>query len=153
MSFTPEKTSLPGQNHPGLNLGKKVLDIFVYLARITKKDGLLANPAYLHNALLFSRAFHFIDPHKEAEVQAIRKSFHDVSFKELAWIVHLNCLRREKGKIYEWQAEEQIYPLNKSLKDYFDSKSYKESVKKTQKSLSFSIDWECYRRKSGNIIT
>jgi len=146
-SFSQEKPALPGQNLPGLSLGKKVLDIFVYLARITRKDGLLAFPAYFHNAILFSRYFHFIKPEKEAEVQAIRESFLDISFKNLAWIVHLNCLRWKNNKIYEWKAEEQLYPLNKSLKKYFDSKAYKEKVKKSQKNLSFFIDWECYKKK------
>ena len=146
-SFSQEKLPLPGQNHPGLSLGKKVLDIFIYLARITKKDGLLAWPAYFHNALLFSRAFHFMNPHKEAEVQAIRKSFPDVSFKNLAWIVHLNCLRWKGDKVYEWKAEEQVHFLNKKLKSYFDSNEYKKKVKESQKKLSFSIDWNCYKKK------
>ena len=149
--FTPEKPPLPGQNHPGLNLGKKVLDIFAYLARLTKKDGLLAWPAYFHNALLFSRQFSFINPAKEAEVHAIRKSFPQVSFKDLAWIVHLNCLTRKKGETYEWKAEQQIYPINKAIKKYFDSKAYKDKVKGCQRSLGFTIDWECYKIKAGKV--
>ncbi|UCC40386.1 MAG: hypothetical protein JSV96_02745 [Candidatus Aminicenantes bacterium] len=146
-SFSPERSPLPGQNHPGLNLGKKVLDVFIYLARITRNDGLLAYPAYYHNALLFSRYFHFINPKKQGEIQAIRKEFHEVAFKDLAWIIHLNCLRRENGEIYEWEAEEQIHPLSKGLRNYFDSKKYKEKVKEAQRRLNFSIDWDCYKKK------
>ena len=149
--FTPERPPLPGQNYPGLSLGKKVLDIFAYLARLTKKDGLLAYPAYFHNALLFSRQFSFINPAKEAEVHTIRKSFPQVSFKDLAWIVHLNCLKWENDETYEWKAEQQIYPLNKAMKKYFDSKAYKEKVKNCQRSLGFTIDWECYRKKAGKV--
>lgn len=148
-SFSKDRPPLPGQSHPGLSLGKKILDIFVYLARITKKDGLLAFPAYFHNAILFSRAFRFINPEKRGEVLAIRKSFSDISFKNLAWIVYLNCLRWEKNRVYEWKAEEQVYPLNKTLKAYFESKAYKEKVKRSQQNLSFSIDWECYKKKIG----
>ncbi len=150
LDFGQEKTPLPGQNHPGLSLGKKVLDIFVYLARITRKHGLLASPAYFHNALLFSRYFHFINPAKEGEVHAIRKSFPNVSFKQLAWIVHLNCLRWQGNKVYEWQAEEEAYALDKSLKKYFDSSQYKDKVKESQQHLRFSIDWECYKKKTVN---
>lgn len=146
-SFSTERTPIPGQKRPGLNLGKKLLDIFIYLARIARNDGLLAYPAYYHNALLFSRSFHFINPKKEGEIQAIRKSFSEVSFKDLAWIIHLNCLRRGNGDIYEWEAEEQVYPLNQTLKDYFDSKKYKEKVKEAERKLKFSIDWKCYKKK------
>jgi len=148
LSFSEKKSPLPGQAHPGLGLGKKVLDIFIYLARLTKKDGLLAFPAYFHNALLFSRYFHFLNPEKEAEILTIRKSFPNVPFKHLAWIVYFNCLRGKNNKIYEWKADEQIYPLNKPLRDYFDSKMYKKRVKISQKKFHFSIDWECCKRKA-----
>jgi len=147
LSFSPEKPFLPGQNYPGLSLGKKVMDIFVYLARVTKKDGILAFPAYFHNALLFSRYFYFLNPDKEAEVNAIKNSFPDVSFKQLAWIVYIDCLRSKDNRIYEWQAEEQVYPICESLRNYFDSKMYKNRVKESLKKLHFLIDWDCYQKK------
>ena len=147
LDFPLEKSPLPGQKHPGLNLGKKVFDIFVYLARLSRKDGILAFPNYFHNALLFSRYFHFLNPEKLGEVLAIKATFPEVSFKKLAWIVYLECMRDKKGRKYEWKAEEQIFPLNKALINYFDSKAYKEKVKKSQEMLSFEIDWECYKKK------
>lgn len=147
LDFSLEKSPLPGQKHPGLNLGKKVFDIFVYLARLSRKDGILAFPNYFHNALLFSRYFHFLNPEKLGEVLAIKATFPEVSFKKLAWIVYLECMRDKKGRKYEWKAEEQIFPLNKALINYFDSKAYKEKVKKSQEMLSFEIDWECYKKK------
>jgi hypothetical protein len=147
MSFSGDRSPLPGQKHPGLNLGKRVLDIFIYLARITKKDGLLAFPAYFHNALLFSRYFHFLNPEKKGEVLSIKKAFPEVPFKKLAWIVYLGCLREKKGGIYEWKAEEMVYPLNKGLKSYFGSRPYKQRAKKSQRSFQFEIDWECYKKQ------
>jgi hypothetical protein len=147
LNFSLEKSPLPGQKHPGLNLGKKVFDIFVYLARLRRKDGLLAFPNYFHNALLFSRYFHFLNPEKLGEVLAVKATFPEVSFKKLAWIVYLGCMRDKHGRKYEWKAEEQIFPLKKALNNYFDSKSYKEKIKESQKQLSFEIDWECYKKK------
>ena len=146
-AFSPEKPPLPGQTYPSLSLGKSVIDLFIYLARLTRSDGILVYPAYFHNAILFSRAFHFLNPEKKAQVLAIKKSFPDISFKQLAWIVHLNCLRQNDGKIFEWKAEEQVLPLDKGLKKYFDSKIYREKAKITQKILGYSIDWECFRKK------
>jgi len=147
LSFTQERMPLPGQQYPGLNLGRKVLDVFIYLARLNRLDGLLAFPAYFHNALLFSRYFHFISPEKQSEIIAIRKSFPEVSFKQLAWIVHLNCLRDKDGKIYEWISEEQVHPMEKSLKRYFESKQYKKAVKEIQQKYNFEIDWSCYEKQ------
>ena len=147
LNFSGEKSPLPGQKHPGLGLGKKVMDIFIHLARITRKDGIIAFPAYFHNALLFSRYLYFINPEKIGEVQAIRETFPGVTFKQLAWIVHLNCMRDNKGKEYEWRAEEEVYPLNKDLKRYFDSKEYRGIVEESKEHLSFHIDWECFSKK------
>ncbi len=152
LGFTRKRPPLPGQQHPGLGLRKKVVDIFVYLARLLRKDGLMAFPAYFHNALLFSRYFNFLNPEKTAEVRAIRKSFPDIPFKHLAWIVHLNSLRREDGSVYEWQAEEQVLPLQKDLKDYCYSKEYRRWVKQAQPKYRFSIDWDDYEMKLDDLI-
>lgn len=152
-SFSEEKSALPGQKYPGLGLGKKVVDLFIYLARVTRTEGLLAFPAYFHNALLFMRYFHFISPEKTAEVQAIRKSFPDVKFKQLAWIVHLNCVRDSQGNVFEWKAEEQVYPLSRDLKDYFVSKKYQAIAREREKDLSFEIDWDCFKDKMNEVKT
>jgi hypothetical protein len=146
--FTPERPALPGQKYPGLKLGKKILDIFAYLAWINNSDGILEFPCYFHNALLFMRTFRFLRPEKRGEVVAIRKAFsRDIPFHKLAWVVHLNCLRDGEGRVYEWKAEEQIYPLNKSLKHYFYSREYKEKVREVEQRLEFTVDWELFEKK------
>jgi hypothetical protein len=152
LPFSKKRPPLPGQQHPGLGLRKKVVDVFVYLARLLRKDGILAFPAYFHNALLFSRFFYFLNPEKMAEILAIEKSFPKIPFKHLAWVVYLNCLRRNDGSVYEWRAEEQVYPIQKDLKDYFDSRVYRRKVKQGQKAHGFTIDWEGYERKLDELI-
>ncbi len=149
IDFKEGKSPLPGQTHPGLNLGKKVLDIFIHLGKIRKKQGILVFPAYFHNALLFLRYFHFLNPQKEAEVISIQKGFPQLSFKQLAWIVHLNCLKDSKQRRYEWKAAAQVYPLERVLKKYFEKKEYKRRVKETQEKMRFFIDWECFKEKYG----
>jgi heterodisulfide reductase subunit B len=65
----------------------------------------------------------------------------------MAWIVYLNCLKDKGGRIYEWKAEEMVFPINKALRKYFGSRAYKEKVKKTQERLKFNIDWICYKKQ------
>ncbi len=144
---------LPGQTRPGLSMRSKIMDLFAYLGRLTRKDCLLAFPAYFHNGVLFSRYFHFWNPRKEAEVLAIRREFNHMPFRQLAWVVHLNCLRRADGSVYEWQAEEQMYPFTRHLKDYFDSRRYREIVKTGLKTLKFTVDKDEFERKSQDIPT
>jgi hypothetical protein len=152
LGFSAQRPPLPGQEHPGLGLGKKVVDIFSYLARLGRQDGLLAFPAYFHNALLFSRYFNFLNPEKAAEIQAIKRAFPSIPFKHMAWIVYLNCLRYADGQGYEWRAEEQVCALDKTLRAYFDSKDYRERYKRHVKRLSFTIDWDGYERKLDELI-
>ncbi|MBD3415368.1 MAG: hypothetical protein GF421_13185 [Candidatus Aminicenantes bacterium] len=149
--FGEQKTPLPGQKYPGLNLGKKVLDLFYYLARLNKDKGIIAYPAYFHNALLFSRYFDFMCPEKKAEVEAIKDTVEKITFKELAWIVHLNCLRDHQGNPYKWEAEEMVFPIDKRLKNYFSSKKYKREVKKAKEELKYFVDWDCFHKKSDRI--
>lgn len=145
LEFTVKRPALPGQTRPGLGLGKKVVDIFIYLGKITGSDGLLAFPAYFHNSLLFSRYFRFVNPAKEAEVLAIRRSLASIPFKQLAWIVFLNCLRLD-DKPYEWKAEEQALPLAAELKNYFASKNYNETVERLSATHRVRVDWEAFSR-------
>lgn len=148
LHFTPERPGLPGQAAPGLNMSKKVVDLFVYLAKLLDLAGLIAYPAYYHNALLFSRYFRFVNPDKWGEVLAIHRSLPHASIKQLAWIVHWNCLRDGSGNVYEWKAEEQLLPLSKSLRRYFGSRLYQRRVKHALKKLKFSVDWEAFQRKA-----
>ena len=152
LSFSEKRPPLPGQQHPGLGLRKKVVDIFAYMARLLRKDGLLVFPAYFHNAILFSRFFCFLNPAKLAEIQAIEDAFPKIPFKHLAWIVYLNCLKQEDGRAYEWKAEEQVYPLRKELKDYLDSRKYKRLVRQAMKDRKFTIDWDGYEKKLDELI-
>lgn len=148
LSFDEKHPPLPGQTRPGLSLSKKILEVFLYLSKLIQIDGLVAFPAYFHNALLFSRYFYFVDPIKEGEIKAIRKQFNHVPFRQLAWAVHLGCLSEAEGRVYEWQAEEQVFPLSEVLKEYIDSKIYKEISRHVEKTSKFSIDWELFKKKS-----
>lgn len=148
LHFSPQRPGLPGQAAPGLSLSKKVVDLFTYLARLLGLDGLMAYPAYYHNALLFSQFFRFVNPDKFGEVLAIHRSLPQVPLKQLAWIVHWNCLRDAAGSVYEWKSEEQLLPLNKNLRRYFGSRIYQMRVQHARKKLTFTVDWEAFHRKS-----
>jgi hypothetical protein len=146
--FSGTRSALPGQQHPGLGMSKKVMDAFVFLGKITHKAGLIASPAFFHNAVLFSRYFRFVNPAKEAEVRAIHRTFHRVPIKQMAWIVHLGCLRTSAGDVYEWTAEAQVYPLRRDVKAYFEARAYREAVREAMAGLRYAIDWEAFERKA-----
>ena len=145
--FTEIKKPLPGQKHPGLGLGRKFFDLFEYLARLNKNDGILAFPAYFHNAVKFLRDFYFLNPEKRGEVQAIREAFPDIPFTKLAWVVNLGCLHDQRGVAYEWKAEEMVSPVNKELMAFFESALYWQKVEEAKSRWDFTIDWESFEER------
>jgi len=138
--FGGKRNSLPGQIHPGLGMSRRVMDIFVYIAKLVRSDALLAFPAFYHNAVLFSRYFRFLNPEKEGEMLAVHRAFPDMTIRQLAWAVYLGCILRADGTVYEWRAEEQVHPLHRSLRDHFDSKAYRERVKEAAARSAFGLD-------------
>jgi hypothetical protein len=146
--FGGSRGSLPGQQHPGLGMSRRIMDIFVFLGKRARAEGLLAFPAFYHNAVLFSRYFRFLNPEKEGEITAIRRNFAHMSIKQMAWIVHLGCLRAEDGSVYEWRSEEQLMPFRREPKSYFESRIYRDRVREAAQRASFRVDWETYEARS-----
>ena len=151
LEFSEKRPRLPGQSHPGLSLSRKILDLFVTLGRLTRKDALMAFPAYFHNGLLFARYFHFWDPARHGEVLGIRRLFSHMPLHRLAWIVHLGCLKRKNGETYEWTATEQLHPMSRPLKEYFESREYRTSFREARKKADFSVDWELFEKKKAAV--
>jgi hypothetical protein len=145
--FSDGRGGLPGQQHPGLGMSRRIMEVFAFLGKRARAEALLAFPAYYHNAVLFSRFFRFVSPEKEGEITAIRRAFAHMSIRQLAWIVHLGCLRTGQGAVYEWRSEEQFFPLRRELKGYFDSRAYKERAREAAGRLSFRVDWEAYEAR------
>ncbi|MCJ7611581.1 MAG: hypothetical protein MUP19_04895 [Candidatus Aminicenantes bacterium] len=151
LKFGPSRPPLPGQACPGLGLGRKVMDLFMYLARIMGQDGLLAFPAYFHNALLFSHSFIFANPDKAGEVAAVQRALRRIPIKKQAWIVHWGCLRDRSGRPYEWKAEEQVCPLSKSLRKHFSGRLYRMKARLSRSRHKFTVDWESFRAKAAEV--
>ncbi len=146
--FSDLRGALPGQQHPGLGMSRRIMQIFVFMGKRTHQDALLAFPAFYHNAVLFSRYFKFIRPEMEGEVAAIRRTFSHMPIRQMAWIVHLGCLRDAGGRSYEWRSEEQIAPLSGDVASYLETRAYRERVKEAMRNAVFSVDWDAYEAKA-----
>ena len=147
LSFSREKPPLPGQTHPGLSLGRRTGDIFADLGKLNHNNGLMAFPAFFHIAIVFFPRCRFINPQKMGEVLAIWKTVRKMGFSKLAWVIHLECLRRDDKSDYKWNSEEMVYPMCKELKKYFRSRAYKQKVKEAMKRYTYTVDWEKYEKK------
>jgi len=150
-SFTKDKPRLPGQIHPGLGLGERLWSIFELLVRFLQIDGVMIMPKFLHNAIMYRRLFHFLNPSKEGEVNGILRDLGKYHLAILAWASYHGCIF-EGDKTFEWMAEPQIFPQNRRLKDYFSSSEYRENVKKEMGKRRFFLDLECVKKKEPSLF-
>lgn len=150
-SFTKDRPKLPYQLYPGLGLGERLWSIFELLVRFLRVDGVMIMPKFLHNAIMYRRLFHFLNPAKEGEVSAILRDLGYYHLAILAWGSYHGCIF-EEDKVFEWKAEPQIFPQNRRLKNYFSSSEYQENVKKEMEKRRFSLNLECVKRKEPSLF-
>jgi hypothetical protein len=65
-SFSPERPPLPGQVHPGLGIGDRLMEILIIMTRRVRLEGIVNKPHYFHTAFMFSKEFIFTNPLNQA---------------------------------------------------------------------------------------
>jgi len=145
--FSLEKPPLPGQIHPGLGIGDRLMEILIILTRRLRLEGIVNKPRYFHTAFMFSKEFVFINPFNQALMFAISKNLlAKYSFWMVAWAAHFNCIINKKdGKSLDWVAGNLILPFAKDLIKYFRSWEYQQEVSRLMKKFNFEIELDKLR--------
>lgn len=139
--FTSHRPQLPGQKHPGLKIGRQILNIFYNMALRLNTDGLLNIPEHYHNAYFYSSVFKYFNPETEGHFRAIIRDLKHIGLNKSAWAIERNCLiEKNSGKNWKWFADEQIFPVSKNLLEYFNSDKYKIKEKEAYNAVSFCLD-------------
>lgn len=135
--FTAKRPQLPGQTHPGSGVAAEVFTLLTVSARRLGLHGVLEVPERLHNALLYGRRAHFIDPLMEGRFLALAELARQHSLAELAWAM-------EAGRIIDtrtdtpvvWAPREQLHPLDGRLWSYFDLPAWRDTSEHERHALS-----------------
>ncbi len=148
-SFTPERPALPGQRHPGLRIGRKVMELLVSLARRQRLDAIVNRPEFVHNAWLYSPHFFFVDPVAEGKLAALDRDLSHMGLAAMAWAVELGCVMDETGsRSIEFYHGEQILPNCRTLHDYFGSEAYQEAKREATLASHFRVDDAEFERRN-----
>lgn len=146
-NFTSDKPRLPGQDYPGLGVGRMAVELIKKVALNLEKDGVLNYPQYYHNAVMYSEIFRFYNPEIYGKMLAIKELLKNFSIAESAWIVYSACIiDKIKRTRFIWRPEEMILPLSQTLKNYFSSSEYDEKVSEAISKSEFSIDFKRYEK-------
>ncbi|HUU02592.1 MAG TPA: hypothetical protein VM425_14205 [Myxococcota bacterium] len=123
---TPGYPLLPGQDYPGLGLGREMMALLQLICVRLDLDGVVELPERLHNAALYFRRFRFIDPEMQGVLTAILRDTRDRKLAEVAWGIELGgLLDLVSAKPYRWIAREQALARKGPLCEFLDSDEYR----------------------------
>ena len=147
-AFTKERPQLPGQKFPGLGLSRQSVEILALIAWRLKLAGVINIPEYLHNAIIYSKVFYYINPDIQALLEAVKRDLKQYSLSTIAWAYDYRAIKSAAtNKALEWQPERQILPLESSLKKAVFSRKYSRYVAQKAREHKFYIDMEEYEQK------
>jgi hypothetical protein len=147
--FSPGRPALPGQAHPGLGIGRRLLSRLLAWAHEWGKDALVNYPAHYHNAVFYSRLFRFLSPRREGRMEALRRDLEGLSVTEASWAIERGGVVEEAptgtagdrpgGKVLRWQASEMAAPITRLLKTYMKSEEYESAVAAARDAVRYRV--------------
>lgn len=139
-AFRPERPRLPGQDHPGLGLARRFHERLLLWAEEWGKDGLLAIPHYLHNAVFYAKAFRFVSPARQGRFEALWRDLKRLGVAEASAAVDEGRVLEEGpegARAFGWEGGEMVAPLTRGIRGYLDSAEYRRIVQQTRDAVRF----------------
>lgn len=138
-NFSPQRPPLPGQEHPGLGL----FPHFGYLLRLMALrldcDGLLNHPTGFHNAALYGRFFHFVEPLVEGRFRALERDLEGLSLAAATAAVNGGRVLDGEGRVFVWEPRSQAAPITNRARSWFASSEYRAAVERGCEEWSFRV--------------
>ena len=147
--FRRDRPPLPGQKAPSLGIGMHMLQILFHLAKRANTHGLINSPNFLHTAIFFSRAFHFLDPKIEGFMQVIKyQKLPHYSHYTLSWADEYGALQHKKNhRAVTWRPSTMVAPITMEARRYFYSRDYRKLVRKTRQKLKIEVNMKKLTKK------
>lgn len=144
--FSIDRPRLPGQERPGLGLLAECLSLLREFGRDFSLDGVLDVPDHFHTALLYSRAFRFLDPLAEGRFRAMARDLQGIPLAIASEVVREGCLvDAASGLPVPWVPAEQVMALRDPLLRYIRSPGYRRVRDEAREQLRVAVDWDRYR--------
>lgn len=148
-SFDSQRPQLPGQDHPGLGLARKVLELLLVICWRLKCAGLLHHPAHFHNAVMGLPVFQFADPNRQARFISLQRDMAEFHLQAASWAVAWGCVNvNSTSEPFVWQPSDFLIPLHRQLKEYFSSPFYQQRVAEQTGSTTFQLDRRLFQTQA-----
>ena len=151
--FDPTQSPLPGQNAPGLGMGRDVFELLRNSCKRLKLDGMVVVPSYPHNALFYSDYFNYCDPHYAGMFDALRRDFLEGkkgaqlrrAVLHLTWGVRWGMIMHEHDTLttaFDWFHEPMVSATSAKSRDLFQGAWYTQERARAGSEHSFATDHE-----------
>lgn len=140
--FTRKRPQLPGQDFPGLGISSIIFEIFYWMAKRIKADGVVIVPNYLHTGIFYGRQFLFINPKNQGVILALDKIPNiKISLNQLSWACAEGQLINGKtNTVFIWRPAPMVLPVSRLAREYFGSEIYINKAKSAQNKLNLKIN-------------
>jgi acetoin utilization deacetylase AcuC-like enzyme len=123
-TFSLRHPQWPGQDHPGLGIGEKVMHMLFQGAQRLELDGLAHHPSRYHIAFIGGGQSFFLDPEIQGRFEAIRDVLSPLDLSEAAWKMERGEVCWSDGEPVEWSPEDIVIPASERLFAYIGSVNY-----------------------------
>jgi acetoin utilization deacetylase AcuC-like enzyme len=117
----------PGQDHPGLGVGEKVMLLLFQGAQRLGLDALAHHPSRYHIAFIGGSQSFFLDPELQGRFEALKEVLGPLDLTEAAWKMERGEVRWGDGERFEWFPEDLVIPASERFFAYLGSSSYQEA--------------------------
>jgi hypothetical protein len=128
----------PGQNYPGLNIFPEIKKFIYIIKKSIGAYGIFNIPEYFHDAVLFRKDFHYVDPEKEKKFISLQSYLSKYSLKKLSEMVHGGKLKyKSNNETYKWQYGEMLFTDEPFLKEKIFTDEYRAKINKGKLEFTF----------------
>lgn len=140
--FARRRPQLPGQDYPGLGISNIIFEIFYWMAKRLKADGVVLVPNYLHTGIFYGRRFMFVNPTKQGTLFALDKMRAvKYSLNQLSWAcTEGQLIDKNSDSVFLWKPAPMVLPVSRSAREYFGSNTYINNAKSSQNKLDLKIN-------------
>lgn len=139
-SFTPDRPRLPGQDHPGLGVGRRFYEVLRGWAAAFGKDALWNVPEHYHNALFYAGQFRFLDPVEQGRFEALRRDLSRLRVADASFAIEEGRVRDEHGgRTVAWDPGAMVAPVSAALGGALTGAPYREAVAAARDAARFRV--------------
>ena len=138
--FTLDRRRLPGQEYPGLCIGRWMVELLRLMAERLKCTGLMNIPRHYHNAYLYSKQMLCFDPEDQGYLEAMKRDLRELPLVETSEAIDGGALREagQEGPV-PWEGKPQVMPVQPVLNQFFVRPGYIQAVAAAREKYKFSL--------------